>query len=57
MQMVHRVIVKLTNLSLQNPCENVDQKNLLIGRTKTLFVFNCIQSMLMNNVLQNYQHV
>ena len=50
MQMVHFVIVELTNQSLQNPCNGVLTltKNLLIGRTKILLAFIYKQSILAN---------
>ena len=50
MQMVHLVIVELTNQSLQNPCNGVLTltKN-LIGRTKILFAFIYKQSKLTSN--------
>ena len=51
MQMVHFVIVELTNQSLQNPCNGVLTltKNLLIGRTKILLAFIYKQSILADN--------
>ena len=41
MQIVHLVIVELNDQVLQNPCNGALTltKNLLIGRTKVLFVF------------------